>query len=435
MLKKLKLNKDNNEIIRKGFSFFVIRSIGLLASYFFAFIIARQFGASIYGIVAICFSILLFASVFSRLGLDINLVRYYSDGKKWDESGLFLRVIIKSFIFSIFIVLFLFLFKHLLVYKLFQKPILSVYFNWILFTIPLWTIVVVSGSLFQAKRNNNLFAFLNNPGRFLFSILFLFIFYLISKDPIIIVQAHFFGVLLLAIISLIYSFKCFSEITLKSKFNSFVFLRESIPMMVSGASLILLGGLDTFILGIYDSEENIGVYNISLKLATVTLISLQAINSILMPKVAESFKTGDTKRFNKVISFSTNLNFLITIIVVIFILIFRIQILSLFGEEFLKGESILILLCIAQIINSFSGSVGVILQMTGNQIVFQNIILIALLINICLNFLLIPIYGSYGAALTTLISIAFWNFSGAYYLNRKHNIISYFNCKNLNNGN
>ncbi len=431
MLKKLNSNKDYNEIVRKGFSFFVIRSIGLLSSYFFAFLIARYFGASVYGIVAVCFSILLFSSVFSRLGLDINLVRYYSEGKNWNDGGLYFQVLVKSFIFSILIVLILFFFKDFLVFRLFQKPSLSIYFNWILLTIPLWTLVIVSGSLFQAMRNNILFAFLNNPGRFLFSILFLLIFYFVSKNPIIVIQAHFFGIFSLAIISLIYSFRCFPVFEFKSKINALVFVKESIPMMVSGASLVLLGGIDTFILGIYESEENIGIYNIALKLATVTLISLQAINSILMPKVAESFKKGDREKFNNIISFSTNLNFLTTIIIVVLILIFRTQILGLFGEEFKEGESALIILCLAQVINSFSGSVGVILQMTGNQLVFQNIILMALFINICLNLILIPLYGSFGAAITTLISISFWNITSVLYLKRKLNIVSYFNYKNI----
>lgn len=150
-----------------------------------------------------------------------------------------------------------------------------------------------------------------------------------------------------------------------------------------------------------------------------------------MPKVAESFKKGDREKFNNIISFSTNLNFLTTIIIVVLILIFRTQILGLFGEEFKEGESALIILCLAQVINSFSGSVGVILQMTGNQLVFQNIILMALFINICLNLILIPLYGSFGAAITTLISISFWNITSVLYLKRKLNIVSYFNYKNI----
>jgi len=73
-----------------------------------------------------------------------------------------------------------------------------------------------------------------------------------------------------------------------------------------------------------------------------------------------------------------------------------------------------------------SGSVGVIMQMTGHQKVYQNIVLIALILNIVLNFTLIPLYGILGAAIATVVSISSWNIIGAVYLKQKLNIRSYY---------
>jgi O-antigen/teichoic acid export membrane protein len=115
--------------------------------------------------------------------------------------------------------------------------------------------------------------------------------------------------------------------------------------------------------------------------------------------------------------------------IVLFIIIFHKWILGIFGNEFIVGSLFLIVLCIGQLINSMSGSVGVILQMTGYQKVFQNIVLMALVLNVILNVILIPLYGGLGAAIATVVSISSWNITGAFYLKLKMNIKSYFSFK------
>jgi len=100
-----------------------------------------------------------------------------------------------------------------------------------------------------------------------------------------------------------------------------------------------------------------------------------------------------------------------------------------FGEAFTAGATILFIFCAGQIINSFSGSVGVILQMIGKQKVYQNFVLAALVINLMLTFVLTPIYGGVGAAVSTVISMVFWNIGSAIYLKRKMNIVTYYNLK------
>jgi O-antigen/teichoic acid export membrane protein len=159
--------------------------------------------------------------------------------------------------------------------------------------------------------------------------------------------------------------------------------------------------------------------------ASLSVFSLQAINSILAPKIAKSYAEGDTD-YKRLISFSTKLNFMISGVVVIVIIVFHNFLLGMFGEEFKAGATILFIFCVGQIINSFSGSVGVILQMTGKQKVHQNFVLSALVINLTLTFVLTPIYGGVGAAIATVISMSFWNIAGAIYLKKMKGIKTYF---------
>lgn len=419
-------NNDYKEILSKGFSFLVLRLGGLLAGYVFTYLIAREYGAGVTGLVSLSFTLIMCLSIFGRLGIDVNLIPFYSDKTNHSDSGLFYKVLVKAFFVSLVLASILFLLRRNLAIDFFKKPQLEPYIFWAALTIPFWTITLVCAGLFRSFKKNSLFAFFNNPGRFLFTLVVFAGYLYISNDSLSAIKAHFYGVFILAIVSVFLTLKQFDRPNFIPKTNSWHFLRQAFPMMLSGAIIVFLGWADTFVLGIYETDETIGVYNVALKIATLTSFSLQAINSILAPKIASYYKSDEIDKFKTLVKFSTRINFMFTLFVVVGIVLFHKFLLSLFGEEFLKGASVLILLCLGQLINSLSGSVGLILQMIGKQKVYQNIVTIALIINISLNFVLTPKFGAMGAAMATVASIAFWNIYGAVYLKRKENLVSYF---------
>ncbi|GGE02422.1 flippase [Psychroflexus salis] len=427
--KKAFQDADFKEILTKGFSFLLLKVGGTIVGYLFTLFITLKFGANIYGVVAFSFSIFMIVSVVGKLGLDTNILKFFSDNENDKDSGLFYKSVLKSFVFSSVLSLLIFSFRYELVFQIFEvpKPQLLPYLPWVLAAIPLWSVNHISAGYLRAKKHTKSFAFFYNPARFLFSLLILSILYLITQDPIITVQAHFFAVLLSAICSFLLVSSQIKKKQKRSKVNSWSFMFSGIPMMFSSSILILLGWMDTFVMGIYEDDSEIGIYNVSLKVATLASFSLEAINAILAPKIAKDYLTNNSKNYKRLISFSTKLNFLISSFVIIAIILLKDILLGMFGIEFLAGATILIVFCFGQLINSFSGSVGVILQMTGKQKIYQNIVLVALVINLMLTFALTPIYGGVGAAIATVISMAFWNLGGAIYLKLYLNITSYFN--------
>ena len=64
--------------------------------------------------------------------------------------------------------------------------------------------------------------------------------------------------------------------------------------------------------------------------------------------------------------------------------------------------------------------------MTGGEKTFQVIVFLALIINLLLNILLIPVYGIIGAAFATLFSVGFWNLVSVYYVYRYYNILTIY---------
>ena len=421
-------NGDSGELVTKGFSYLLIRIGGTFVAFIFSRFVTKNFGADIYGLFALGLSVFLIISVLGRLGLDVNIIKFFSLNKAKEDSGLFFQSVIKVFVSSSLLAAIIYWQREFLVMEVFKspKPELIPYLNWILPAIPFWSVTLLSGSLLRAKRFNNWFGFFNNSSRFFFALILLFIFSFISSNPITIVQAHFFAIVIAFIWSFSLAISKLNNKSFKSKTNSWKFTKESFPMMMSSSVLIILGWVGTFIMGIYRESDEVGIYNVAVKVATLLNFCLQAVNSILAPKIANKFAAGEKETYQKLITLATNINFISSIFIAVLIFIFNQPILGFFGEEFKSAKYLLFLLCVGQIINSYCGSVAVVLQMTGNQIIYQYFMLTALVVNLILMFGLTPIYGAFGAAIASISSMILWNIGGTLYLKKRLKITTYF---------
>jgi O-antigen/teichoic acid export membrane protein len=86
----------------------------------------------------------------------------------------------------------------------------------------------------------------------------------------------------------------------------------------------------------------------------------------------------------------------------------------LFGKEFAAASTALSILCLGQIVNVLMGSVGLVLNMTGNEKSTLRGVSITLVLNIILLAILIPPYKEVGAAIAVCASMICWNLILAY---------------------
>ena len=89
---------------------------------------------------------------------------------------------------------------------------------------------------------------------------------------------------------------------------------------------------------------------------------------------AELFAKGDIEGLEKVVHQSSKMIFWTSVPLIGLCFVFPEFLLSLFGEEFKIGVTAFIFLSCGRLVSSLSGSVGNILQMTGNQNIWDNII-------------------------------------------------------------
>ena len=433
-MKRLVYKFKENEILNKGSSAFVFKIIGSLLGYLFLLLATRNSGAEAWGVFALCLALLNITSILSRMGIDVAVLRFIASFKS--EKAKAKSIYIKGFKFvfplSICFTLFLFFFSEFIASTIFSKSQLTFYIRVIAFAILPFTIIYLNAQSFRGLKKISHFAFFQHVSKFLFAIIF---FLVISFFTDISVQRNIFY----AFVAALYCVMIISTILLKkelvvkkeekSPISNKKLIKTAFPMMLSTSILLIMSWADSVIIGIFKAESEIGIYNVAIKLAMISGLVLGAVNSIVAPKLSEAYNNGRKKEFALIVRQSTRVIFFSSFPILIFLIVFPEFLLSFFGSEFLIGKTTLYILLVGQIINAFSGSVGVIMQMTGRERLFQNILIVALIINIGMNFLLIPTYGIIGAAIASSASIVFWNLTSVAYIYKEHKVLTFFNFK------
>lgn len=195
-------------------------------------------------------------------------------------------------------------------------------------------------------------------------------------------------------------------------------LKTALPMLFGSATLYLMSWTDTLMLGFMRPEEEVGIYNIALKVASLTGLIIVAVNSIAAPKISELFSQDKIEAYKKFIHQTTGLIFLTSLPIVVLIFLLPEFILKIFGQEFVNGKISLLILTFGKFSGAFCGPVLVILNMSGKEKTARNILAAIGALNILLNGLFIPRWGIEGAALATMTTTLIWNFLSVFYIYR-----------------
>ncbi len=404
------------EVIRGSTTFLILRILGMIVAYAFTLLVTRKLGASAWGVFALSLTVLQIVSVLGRLGLDSALLRFIAQYRAKGQGKTAYHIYKKSlkivFSFSLTLTVLVYFLSPVIAEKVFAKEYITPYLRVMSFGILPFTLLFInSESLRSLKKIKEYTAFQNLLPFFIALFITFFVFFALNEvNEMVVLVSYLMGIIIAFVLSFVILRKNFvklsgevHEVPLKS------ILYVSLPMMISSSLFMLMSWVDTVMLGIFRSEGEVGIYNVALRLSMITSFTLAAINSIAAPKFAEFWGKKDMEGLRKVAQQSTKLIFLASTPVLALFLLFPSFFMGLFGEEFKMGVFTLIILTVGQFVNSVCGSVGYILQMTGKQMLVQNVILFSLLINIGLNYLLIPKYGIEGAALASMVTTVMWN--------------------------
>lgn len=179
-------------------------------------------------------------------------------------------------------------------------------------------------------------------------------------------------------------------------------LFAGLKMLDSQVSILFLGFLGT--------SEEVGLFRVAATGASLVSFGLIVVNMTLAPQVARLYEAREMKKLQRIITLSTRAVAAISFPVALIFILFGKPVISMvFGEEYVKAATALGILCVGQLVNATAGSVGLVLNMTGNDKLTFIASVIALLVHLLLAFILIPPFGLIGAAFSFAVSITIWN--------------------------
>lgn len=170
-------------------------------------------------------------------------------------------------------------------------------------------------------------------------------------------------------------------------------------VMISYLANTVISRIDVLILSRYKGAEAVGIYSAGYQLSMIFPLLIGSIATVLLPKVSRLTEKQQFLSFIK----KTLLMSCLIIVVLFPGFIFTRELVGLFfGTKYLAAAGIFRVLFLAFMVNLIFNPISTVIYALNKPAVFTVANLIQLVLCLVGNFVLIPIYGGYGAAYTFL---------------------------------
>lgn len=182
-------------------------------------------------------------------------------------------------------------------------------------------------------------------------------------------------------------------------------LKYAVPLALTTLGSLVLLEMDTFMLGLFGTKEQVSVYSIAKQLVSKATNVNMAIWTGTVASLALITKENFEEKKNKFKKVSRINNLTALFICVCFALLGRIAIEIVYGIEYADAGNILLLLTPYYLLYCLSSLYANFLDFIGHAKMRALWYTSVIVINLALNYLLIPKYGAVGAAIATIVSI------------------------------
>lgn len=185
-------------------------------------------------------------------------------------------------------------------------------------------------------------------------------------------------------------------------------LKPIMVLFAMSVTVTIYVSSDTTILGFLCDDYTVGVYSVSVKIYSIVKTVLSSVLVVSIPRLSALLGTNDKKKFNFVASDIYKTLLTVVIPAIVGIILLRNQIVLLLSDvTYISASSSLLLLSVALFfcLGAWFWGQCILVPMKMEGTVFK-ITVVSALVNIGLNFVLIPIWKENAAALTTVIAEA-----------------------------
>jgi len=409
-----RLDSHSLEVLRGAALAFVLRAFGAGLAFLLNVMIGRLLGASGAGLYFLALSMVSIGAVITKLGLDNTLLRFVASGaSRGDWNGVLgvvrlgLRLAGGA---SLAAVILVFAFAPWIADQIFGEPVLAPtlrVMSFGIFTFAAMTLLAECLKGLKRIRNSMLVSGVLYP-----TIALVLIWPLASRFGATgVAMAYVAGTGGAAVIGwMMWRANTRAWLAPAPAFSRVALWKSSRPLWVMAViNRGILPWAPLFLLGIWGTSEDAGIYGAATRVAMLVTFFLTAMNTVIAPKFAELYTKGEiqtlgrlARRFALLITLAASPLFLVLIFAGDWVM-------GLFGPDFVRGGTALAILAVGQAVSTMTGSVGFLLMMTGHERDSRNASILSLLLMTGCAVVLIPAYGLIGAAISSAAALMTMN--------------------------
>ena len=422
MFLQLMQKKVNSSYLLKGsLKSISAKVVTFMLGFVFQVIVARGLGASQYGFYSYVMNLAILTNTIAIFGLNTSTKRFLPAYKVKDQN----HYLIGFFLFGLTIIVLLGVVVGLGDYQIlvYQDKLFGEYVFFSIMGLVIFTALVdyLSSTLFGLKEPFYA-AITVNGSRYAISLLLILIivaFFKIDLSSKILIQITLIALAVTIAIQLVIVLRKLPKPDrIKLKTNEW--LKVSAGLLLVGSFAAIQNRVDIQILGIYRTDQEVGIYNAIFRNAQICQFFLKAVAGVGMPIIASLYTQGkSTNEIQSKVNKLKKITFWPSFIIIVLMVLFSKYLMALFGEEFLTGQFSLYILLIGQFSIAVMGSSTMVLNMSGNHNISMKIYMFASMINVSLNLNAIPRYGILGAAISTAFVNIFISVISNYMVRKK----------------
>jgi len=413
---KIELSSDLSLIAKGAGIVFAGTLVGTALKYLFDLFTARILGPEMFGIFFICLAILRIMEVVSTVGVHNGVLRFIAlfDGEKDIPriKGILLIGTRTGLIAGIPMALLVILLAKPIAIHIFHNQDLMDPLRIIAIGIPFSALTMIFLYATQGFKVMKYRVYTREIYEPLIRLLFLL--------PVMMISWKLLGVVGIFIVSLAAGtglsyfylkklFPPFTQSQIIPVYETKKLYNFSWPLLLMGVLNLMIMWINILLIGRFLTEQKVGIFGPAHRTAFLAQTVLISFNSIFAPMISDLFNRNQLSKLENLHKIVAKWMFAFNFPIILLMIIFSREILSLFGKDYTEGTVSLIILGIAYLTNSLIGSTEHIIMMTGKSQInfFNSLSLLSAIIG--LNVILIPKYGIVGAAYSTLISFGLIN--------------------------
>jgi len=369
-------------------------------------ILTKFLGATDFGIWSqIKITVTLLASI-SVLSLDTIIIRFISgEENKLKISTEFISFLMLSLSFAIFLGGTIYIFSEKISFFLTHISNIGFFFKFVVIMIVLQVIYYLFMTFFRSKELIKFHSMMELIGVVL-EMCLIYILLLKGYGLIGVISAFILTKLLLVFIASINikKYLLFVKPSFKVIKPYFTF---GLPLVFMPVLSILLQISDQYIIGYYSGAKAVGIYALAYSLCVIIKLLLDPIYLLLQQTMSKAWNQGDIEKAKFYFQYSYKYAFMLVIPTMFGLSLLAKPILKIISTtEFIAGSLLVPIISLGITLYTFFFLAMILLQLSKKTKRITQIFIMLVVVNILLNFILIPYLGNLGAALSTLVAFA-----------------------------